>query len=290
MDAATEAEMRVGAPADVERVGPVEHLGVPRRRTEQGRHLLALGDPVPRDLDVGGGRALEEVQRCVVADQLLGGRRHDGGVLCPCDESFPLVPVGQQGVHAVAQHVDRGLVPRHQEEHGRGDDLVPGQLTAREVAEQVVARPSPPLVREGAQVLGELLRRLLGRAACAVGKAVLVHLHDRVAPGHERGPVVSGHTEQLGDHGDRQRLGQVVEQVGLAVGGDALGERADHRPGQPLDGGTQPFHVAAGEGGGDQPAQPGVRGRLVLQQRVAVQHVERGEPLGRGRVGPEPPE
>ncbi len=287
MDAAAESQVWVRVPGDVERVRLGEHLGVARRGPEQGGHLPALGDPVSGDLDVGGGGALEQLQWRVVPDQLLGGRGDERGVTDPGDQPVPLPAVGQQGVHTVTEHVDRGLVPGHEQQHRRGHHLVPGEVTGHEVTEQVVAGIGGPVPGQCAQVVGELGGRPLGGEPPVVRQAVLVHLHDGVAPPHHRGTILGGHPQQFGDHRHRERLGEVLEQVGLAVAGDAVGEGVHHPFRERLDGGPQPFHVPAGEGGRDQPPQPGVCRWLVLQQGVAVQHVERGEPLHRGRVAPE---
>ena len=71
MDAHPEAQMRVRGAADVERVGVVEHLRVPRGRAEQCADPLAVRDPESGDFDVGRRGPLEDLQRCVEADQLL---------------------------------------------------------------------------------------------------------------------------------------------------------------------------------------------------------------------------
>ena len=95
--------------------------------------------------------------------------------------------------------------------------------------------------------------------------------------GRSRCWSASGHAEQLGDDRDRQRLGEVGDEVERRPGRrgvEQLRRRARLHP-RP-----QPLDVTAGERLRDQRAQPGVLRRLVLHHLVAVQPVERLE-LGR---------
>ncbi len=93
--------------------------------------------------------------------------------------------------------------------------------------------------------------------------------------------VCLGDTQQIGDDGNRQRLGKGGDQVGLAPGqrlevvGQALA--------QPRNLLAQGPHVLEGEGGVDHGPNAGVIGGFDLQHRALLDGVERLEPgLGRG--------
>jgi hypothetical protein len=73
--------------------------------------------------------ALEQRQRRVVADDLLGGRLHQRAV---GEQALPLIAVDEQRPHAVADHVHRRLVAGVQQEDARPDQLVLRQLPEHE--------------------------------------------------------------------------------------------------------------------------------------------------------------
>jgi hypothetical protein len=102
-------------------------------------------------------------------------------------------------------------------------------------------------------------------------------------------PVGGRPAEELGDDQHRERLGEAGDDVHRTLGRQRHGAPVEQVLGQLLDPGPEPFHVPAAEGAGHQPPQPGVRGRLHLQQRVLVQPVER-VPLPRRTSGTRDPQ
>ena len=191
-------------------------------------------------------------------------------------------------MQAVAEPVDARLVPGVEQQHRGRHELVRGQpvrTVARrdEVGEQVVAGRLRALRGELLDVCRERPGRLAGRLLVGRGPVHLVHPHDRLRPRPQVVPVGLGDAEQLGDHEHRQRLGVVLDDVELAVG--QVGQQPR---GQLLDPRRQPLHVAAPERAGHQPPQPGVLGRLAVEDRVGVQPVE-GLPVGVRRAWPEDP-
>src|SRR2546429_24410 len=77
------------------------------------------------------------------------------------------------------------------------------------------------------------------------------------------------HAEQLADHGHRQWERKRVDQVNLRL----VGHRAEQLVGDLLDARFELLDAAAGERGGDQPAQPGVV-RWVATEHMATHRRE----------------
>ena len=87
------------------------------RRPEQGEHELAGLDVLAGELDVGGDDAPRDLDRAVVAQQLVDRVGVERGV---GHEALELVAVAEQGERAVADEVDGRLVPGQVQQ----DDLV----------------------------------------------------------------------------------------------------------------------------------------------------------------------
>ncbi len=177
-------------------------------------------------------------------------------------------------------------MPGHEQQCRRADELVGVEVGVEQVRHQVVAGVGPAVRGEAAQCLDELGGRPLGRGAADPSGVGLVHRHDGVRPAAQRGALRLGHGEELGDHLDGQRGRHPRHEVGAAVVGDPLDERAHQPVGQPAHGRLEPGGVPAVERACHQGAQAGVRRPLALEQRVAVQQVERRE--GRGGFGVHP--
>ena len=206
-----------------------------------------------------------------------------------------LVGVLQQGERAVAADVHRRLVAGVEQQDAGGDQLVLGEPVAvgvahaHQVADQVLAR-APCAARRPARAGRRRTRRPRARRTSSISVVRPYSYIFTIALDHGRssGRSASGTPEQLGDDGDRQLLGHA------RTAGRPAPSRRSARParrpaaGQVLDPRAQPLDVPAGERRADQPAQPGVLGRLHLQDGVAVDEVEAPEPLGRRPVPPDP--
>ena len=195
------------------------------------------------------------------------------------------VGVAEQRPPAVAGPVDRRLVPGVEQQDAGRDELALGQRVAvvddrGQPADQVVARPDPPLGEQPAQVVPELDARLDRRARRRLGRVDLVHQAHVARPRPEVVPVRLRDPEQLGDDRHRQRLDVVRDQVDLA----GAGARVE----QPVDDGLDPrphrLDRPRRERLEHEPPQPRVIGRLEVEHPGVVELVERRVP-GR-RLGP----
>ncbi|EOT7840973.1 hypothetical protein ACNH7Y_005524 [Pseudomonas aeruginosa] len=101
------------------------------------------------------------------------------------------------------------------------------------------------------------------------------------APGQQLPGIFAGKAEQLGGHPDRQRFGEIPEQIGLAALQQAVEELFHQR----LDARFPAAHGVGAEGRSEQPAQAGVPRRVVEQHEVVVEARQRlqllvAEPAG----------
>ncbi len=152
---------------------------------------------------------------------------------------------------------------------------------ADQIAEQVVGGARAALVLDQvAEVFGEPHERVVLRAR-AGGRH---RLRGQLA---ELRAVQLGHAQELTDHGDRQRIGERLDEVGAAGGQHGVEEFV----GDLLDARAEFLDAAHRERAGDQPAQAGVVGRIGDQQVSADQllveerHPDLAAVLGESRVG-----
>jgi len=163
----------------------------------------ATGGRQPQDLLDGGADAALRISReCV---EVLG--------------------MGEQHEDAEIDSVDGGLVPGEQQAGGERGQVGVGEggvgdLAGDEVGDDVLARLDTLGRGELRHVPGELH---LGHARVVPA----AHPADPVRQAREVPAVGVGHAEQLADHGDREREGQVLVQVHDAVGGGVV--RGHHR-------------------------------------------------------------
>ena len=135
--------------------------------------------------------------------------------------------VREQRHHPVAERVDRRLVARVEQQDRRRHQLVAGQplpvvLGRDQVADQVVAGLAPPARRRAPSCTPRTRPPpSTARPVRCRARAVLVHRDDAGRPRPQQVPVRLGYAEQLGDHGNRQRLGVVGEQVERRAGSTA---------------------------------------------------------------------
>jgi hypothetical protein len=198
--------------------------------------------------------------------------------------------VAQQRENAVADHVDGGLVPGHEQQCGSAHQLVGRQVGRDQVADQVVVGVRAAVRGEVAQGVDELPRCRLCPAAPRLARIGLVHRDDRRRPGAQAGAHGGREAEQVSDHLDRKHVRDARHDVGRPLVPNPRGEVGDEPVRQRTHPRLQPPGVPAVEDAGDERAQPVVRLALALEQGVAVQQVERGERLRRLRVRPDPPQ
>ena len=228
--------------------------------------------PRPRSVAVRSKSCSAESNRSISSTH---GRR-------PGPAAGPRRPARSMRHQAVAEHVDRRLVPGVEQQHRRGDHLVLGEPRRR--------RPAPRPGRETRSSRGAAARAVPARGSCprtrsaavtaasttaCVGRR-LVHPHDRLRPGPQlRARARAGRPSSSAM--TRTGSGSAYSPTTSKPAGSTSVEQ---RRGQLAHPRPQPLDVAAVERADDEPAQPRVLRRLVLHHLVAVQQVER---LERGR-------
>ena len=206
--------------------------------------------------------------------------------------------MAQQRQGAVADEIDRRLVTGHQQQDAGREQLLLVQLVTRllggdERRQQVAARRGAALGDEAPEVVGEGATRR---------HAALTHLgvrrqQDRVeaardveTPALEALVVRHRDAQHLADHDDRQRIGELLDQIHRVVvvhlRQEAIDDLLDVRP--------EHLHHARGEGLAHETAQPGVIGRIAVQHRQpesgrngrpeAGRHKGRQRLLGQARI------
>ena len=184
----------------------------------------AARDRHARDLDVLQHPALEHRQRGVVAQQLLD-RGRDQAVVGA--QAFEALRVAEQRPPGVAGGVHGRLVAGVEQQHAGADQLVLAEALAPRPSALIRSSPGSrtPGAGQLAQVAGELHRGAHRGALDLVGGVQLVHAADVGRPGAQQRPVGLGDAEHLGDHGHRQRLGDLGDQVAAAVARPARATR-----------------------------------------------------------------
>ena len=196
--------------------------------------LVPAGDRDVADHRVGDGRAFEQLQRRVVADQLLdrGGHEAPGrraarparsgwlsSAVTPLPTTFTVAscPALSSSVQVVTSSSSVSRAPSE---------------SVSAISDETRSSPGRPrrCGHQPAQVVDELGRGALGVGALLRRHRVLVHLHDGVRPRPQQRPVRLRDAEQLGDHLHRQRLGVERDQVDRRAVGAGVGDVV----GQPL--------------------------------------------------------
>ena len=216
------------------RSGSGESLRIAVGGCEDRDHEVASADRQAAELDVGRRPAVEAaLDRPLEAEQLLHRRGEERRVVPHERELLGLL---EQVHDRVPDQADRRLVPGHDQQHDRAEQLLLRQRVLRvarrqERADEIVARLGAPCGEEVGQVGDELahLREEL------LQLVVLEHGgDDRVRPVLEAIVVGRRHAEHLGDHSDREREGVLGREVHLAPGLDRVeelvGDRLDPRP------------------------------------------------------------
>ncbi len=228
MDAVAEGQVPAVFPADVQRVGIGEALGIAVGGVVREDHRRARGDGLPAHLDVLQRHPHERLGDAQIPQQLLHGLAAECGIGAQRGQ-LPGVP--EKGEGAERQHVGGGVEPGREQDQADPLQLLVGEIAVRQVAEHVVG---------GVRALGRhqlrqvVLRRGVGRDQVLVAR---LPVHERLDVPLEGPPVLVRHAQQLTDHDGGDGLGERGHQVrgrtGLlhgvqAVGGDlldALGEQ-----------------------------------------------------------------
>ncbi len=266
---------------DVQPVGVGELVGVAVRRTHDAHQLLPATDGDTPDLHVGQHRPAGELDRAVVPEQLFHRGSKHARPVDPSPEPFPLVPVPEQCQHAVRDEVHGGLVSRHQQQDaGREELLLVQPLTLLLGCDQPGQQVAPRVGPAGCHQLAEVLAQ--GHA----GRFGFVHdreVHDRVErqddvgrPPAEPVLILGRDPEHLADDDDRQRVGEVGDQVELPR--PALLDPVEQAVDDLVDVRPHRFDHAGREGLADDAPQPVVVRRVEEEHRTRLVPLE--EPFG----------
>ena len=185
---------------DVEAVRLREDGRIAVARAEQDDDLFALRDRRLGDLDVRRRGSRRQLDRRVVAQQLLDGGLDGGAVL----EQVQLVAVAQEREHAVADEVLRRLVSGDEDQDAQAEQLLLRQLLVvllggDERGQEVVARFLAAVLDEGPEVHAELRDRPHGLVQRVRRRHGVEDRCDLARPALERIAVLDGDTHQLAD-------------------------------------------------------------------------------------------
>ncbi len=248
------AEGQVGAVAvnGLGRVGPDLGVDVARPQAEQ-QHVPGF-DPPSRQLRVTGGPAPEDrhERRLVPQDLLQGVReRHVAAGQVRAEAA-----VGEHHAQGVRDQVGGRLEGRdqHQPQVLHGLVVTESRGVLHQPGGEVPAGHLPLAFHELAEGDRDVLEAGDGRLGA------LDHVAGRL---DEPGSVGLRRPDELGHHQHRQRLGEVLDQVGLS----GLGEGVDQQVGEALDVPPDAAPVETLQRLGDRPAQP-----LVLDAFDQVAH------------------
>ena len=249
--------------------------GVAVGGAEAGHDQVTGGDGHALDLQRLQGDAAGELHRAVEAQELLDGVGVEGRVV---DQAAKLIGVVEQGVHAVADEVHRGLVAGEEQEHHVLQQLRVGELLAvlfgMDHGGEDVVVVSGALPRDGfGDDAAHVERGLDDLVGVLHGQQRVEHLGDGVAPGAELDGVATlGHAEHLVDDGEGEGEGQLADEVdGLA----ALGEVVEDAVDQIAGGGPDAL---------DGPGRERLRHQLADARVVGWVDVQDGEAALEGRL------
>ena len=257
-----ERQVLLALPEDVEDVREDVPPGVAVGRAERDRHEAAGRNAHAAQLHLLGRRPGHGQRRGLPPQRLLDRLRHQVPVGA---DRVQLVWPREQAEQQVAGRPVGGLRPGRQEQQQEGIDLVvaepaPVDLGLDQLAHQIIAGMPPPVGDD----LGEVAAKLLAGGDRAVPVA-----HHRDQFGRqpvEARPVGLGQAEDPGDDPDREREGQLRDEVGVAVAGEGVDQLADGG----ADDRVAPLVQDAGaEGLRDQGAVAQMLGRVHLQDGPA---------------------
>ena len=144
----------------------------------------------------------------------------------------------------------------------------------------VVARIAQTPRDQGPEIVLEFLHRVRAAGDLVGGRAGLQSAQNRERPAPERGAFGARDAQHVADQLDRQRRGEVADQVAGPPLGDGVQHLVDHR----LDPWLERPERAGGEGRHQPLPDPGVIGRVVEHQARRVVLVERRLPHRRPEI------
>lgn len=174
MDAGAEADVGIRRAGGFEGAGARELVFVAVGRTEEKADLVALPQLEALVFEVLEGVATEHVERGIEAEHFLGASDRvveEVGGAC----------MAENGLHAIAERVDGGLMARVEEKNRGGDQFVIGQRGAvripgrHKLGKKVAARTTAPLREMGAHVFAERDRGGDGAVLDGAVAARLIH-------------------------------------------------------------------------------------------------------------------
>ncbi len=214
VDAPAEGEVPIRGPMDVQDIGVGEHLriaiGCCERRDHQrcAPYLLVADDDVFRCPSRSGGfGGRDESQK------FLDGIGRDGLVVA---EKLGLPRLGQQRHRTDGEQGRGGFVASGKQEQQRRDDLASAQLVAlvasqRERRHQIAPSFASPGGDEPAEVAVEL------QDSCHSAHRMFLNVHQPAGPAGEPRYVMVVDPDQPRHHGERERYGEVCEQVAVCA-------------------------------------------------------------------------
>ena len=142
------------------------------------------------------------------------------------------VRVAQQGQHAVGDEVDGRFMAGDEQQAGGGQQVFAGHGRVRtavgeQPGDQVIARLAGAGVGESVDVVAKLSVDLLPPAHSLFERprVGISRLDERVGPLRKARLVLAGDAEQLADRRDRQRVGEVVDDVDAVLAREVVDQR-----------------------------------------------------------------
>ena len=272
----SEGEMPVGGSCQVEPVRMLELFRIPVGRADTQVQLSAGRQPGFAQLRVGRGAPIAQLIRAFEAQDLLDGG--PGEIRVREQRAALIRPVDQQ-LHAVADEVGRGLVARVQDENAivqefglaeRGAAVFIGEQARQHVARRIL-RDAPPVGNQSLEIMQEVPHRLVAGLQHARARRRLQCAQDGERPAAQRPPIAARNAEQIADDLDGNGRGEVGDHIATARRLDAV-QQPLHRRDQSV--------LQIGDGlrrqrAGDDPANPGMQGRVVEHQAGGVVLIER---------------
>ena len=201
MDAVAEGHVRVVGASEVEMVRLTEEVGIAVGGAQEDGDDLFLADAPAGDVALLGGDPVGQLDRAVVAQELLDGALDEPRVVL---QAAPLGGVPQERHDGVADEVRRGLVPGPQDQHRERQQLGPAQdlpavLDRHERAEQVPRRHPPPLGEGVTEVGLHLAERALETGQASGRLERIEQAGQVVGPGLQPLAMLRRKAQHLGD-------------------------------------------------------------------------------------------
>jgi hypothetical protein len=286
MDAMAEGEMAVVGAPDVKSVRLRELARVPVGCVDHQEQALSPSDHPIGDGNIFARDAHHRRRGAVVPQELLHGRRREPGVFAP---RSGLGRVPDERERAVADEVRGGFVAGEQEQHAAGDELVLLQpvgpvLDGQERRHEVIGRGRPAARHEALEIAVQL-DHAVGRPLVLVARRPRAPDEGRqlVRPRLELLGIFGRNTQKVADHGHRQGVREIVDEVHLTGRGHLRQQTVDDRS----DARAPELDHARAENPAEGAPEPGVNRRIgehdpepdLMEKRL--DRVARGRALAR---------